>query len=54
MKKWECIVCGLIYDEEEGWPDDGIGPGTKWEDVPEDCVSPDCGVDKENFEMLEI
>ena len=37
-KKWECIVCGLIYDEAEGWPDDGIDPGTKWEDVP-DAVS---------------
>ena len=34
MKKWECIVCGLIYDEVEGWPEDGIEPGTKWEDVP--------------------
>ena len=38
MKKWECIVCGLIYDEEEGWPEDGIEPGTKWEDVPEDWI----------------
>ncbi len=28
MKKWECIICGLIYDEAEGWPDDGIAPGT--------------------------
>ena len=36
LKKWECIVCGLIYDEELGWPDDGIEPGTKWEDVPDD------------------
>ena len=34
--KWECIVCGLIYDEAEGWPEDGIEPGTKWEDVPFD------------------
>ena len=54
LKKWECIVCGLIYDEEEGWPDDGIEPGTKWEDVPEDWVCPDCGVGKEDFEMVEI
>ena len=54
MKKWECIVCGLIYDEEEGWPEDGIEPGTKWEDVPEDWVCPDCGVGKEDFEMVEI
>ena len=38
--KWECIVCGLIYDEAEGWPEDGIEPGTKWEDVPFDWVCP--------------
>ena len=38
MKKWECIVCGLVYDEKLGWPDDGIAPGTKWEDVPEDWL----------------
>ena len=42
-KKWECIVCGLIYDEELGWPDDGIEPGTAWEDVPEDWLCPECG-----------
>ena len=29
MKKWQCIVCGLIYNEADGWPDDGIAPGTK-------------------------
>ncbi len=46
FKKWECIVCGLIYDEEEGWPEDGIEPGTKWEDVPNDWMCPDCGVGK--------
>ena len=39
MKKWQCVVCGLIYDEAEGWPEDGIEPGTKWEDVPEDWVA---------------
>lgn len=53
MSKWECIVCGLIYDEKEGWPDDGIAPGTKWEDVPEDWLCPDCGVGKEDFELIE-
>ena len=35
MKKWQCIVCGLIYNEADGWPDDGIAPGTRWEDVDE-------------------
>jgi rubredoxin len=54
MKKWECIVCGLIYEEAEGWPDDGITPGTAWDDVPEDWICPDCGVGKEDFEMIEI
>jgi len=53
MSKWECIVCGLIYDEAKGWPDDGIAPGTRWEDVPEDWLCPDCGVGKEDFELLE-
>jgi rubredoxin-NAD+ reductase len=43
----------LVYDEKEGWPDDGIAPGTKWEDVPEDWLCPDCGVGKEDFELLE-
>ena len=53
MRKWECIVCGLIYDEAEGWPDDGIEPGTRWEDVPADWLCPDCGVGKEDFELIE-
>lgn len=54
MKKWECIVCGWVYDEAEGWPEDGIKPGTKWDDISEDWVCPDCGVSKEDFEMVEI
>lgn len=54
MKKWMCIICGLIYDEAEGWPSDGIAPGTRWEDVPEDWLCPDCGVGKADFEMIEI
>lgn len=53
-EKWQCIVCGLIYNEAEGWPDDGIAPGTLWQDVPEDWLCPDCGVGKSDFEMIEI
>ncbi len=52
MARWECIVCGLIYDEREGWPDDGIAPGTRWEDVPDDWTCPDCGVGKADFELV--
>ena len=54
MKKWQCVVCGQIYDESQGWPDDGIAPGTRWEDVPADWLCPDCGVGKADFEMIEI
>jgi len=54
MKKWECIVCAWIYDEEKGWPEDGIAAGTAWADVPDDWLCPECGVGKEDFEMIEI
>ena len=54
MRKWQCIVCGWIYDEAEGYEDENIAPGTRWEDVPEDFVCPECGVSKEDFEMIEI
>ena len=47
-------MCGLIYDEELGLPDDGIEPGTAWDDVPEDWLCPECGVGKEDFDMIEI
>jgi len=54
MKKYMCVVCGYVYDEETGWPDDGIAPGTLWEDVLETWVCPECGAGKSDFEMLEI
>ncbi len=54
MKKWLCVICGLIYDEALGWPDDGIVAGTRWEDVPEDWLCPECKVGKADFEMIEI
>ena len=53
MKKWECIVCGYVYDEAVGAPDDGVPPRTRWEDVPEDWLCPDCGVGKEDFEPVD-
>ena len=53
-KKYMCVVCGWIYDEERGAPDEGIAPGTLWEDVPADWQCPDCGAGREDFEMVEI
>ena len=48
--KYVCDVCGYVYDETLGDPDNGIAPGTKWEDVPEDYLCPLCGVGKDMFE----
>jgi rubredoxin len=53
-KKYMCLLCGYIYDEAEGWPDDGIAPKTLWEDVPLTWRCPDCGTTKEDFEMIEM
>lgn len=53
-RRWMCLVCGYIYDEAQGWPEDGILPGTAWEDVPEDWTCPECGASKIDFQMLEI
>jgi len=49
---WQCRICGFIYDESEGLPDEGIAPGTRWEDVPEDWECPECGVGKDEFDMV--
>jgi rubredoxin len=52
MDKWECIVCGYIYDPEKGDPDSGVEPGTPFEEVPEDWLCPDCGAGKDMFEKI--
>jgi rubredoxin len=50
MKKYECTACGYIYDPEVGDPDNGIDPGTAFEDLPDDWVCPVCSADKNMFE----
>jgi rubredoxin len=54
MKVWQCIICGFIYDEAKGLPEEGIAAGTPWESVPETWQCPDCGAGKSDFEMVEI
>jgi len=54
MKQYMCVICGFIYDEEKGSPEDSIAPGTKWENVPADWICPECGAVKEDFEMVEV
>lgn len=53
MGKYECTLCGYIYDPDEGDPENGIEPGTAFEDLPDDWVCPVCGARKEDFEEIE-
>lgn len=54
MRSWECVLCGFVYDEAQGLPEDGIAPGTRWEDVPADWTCPDCAAPKADFSELEF
>ena len=53
MEKWECLVCGYVYDQEKGDPDNGVAPGTAFEAIPDDWVCPDCGAGKDMFEKMD-
>lgn len=52
MKKYECKVCGYIYDPVDGDPDNGVAPRTTFEDLPEDWVCPLCSAEKDEFEAI--
>jgi len=53
VKKYKCTVCGYVYDPAVGDPDNGVAPGTAFEDIPDTWVCPECGVSKEDFEVVE-
>lgn len=53
MKKYICLPCGYIYDPKIGDLDEGIEPGTSFEELPEDWVCPVCGEDTEHFAPIE-
>lgn len=52
FRKYKCKTCGHIYDEQLGDPRQGIAPGTRWEDVPEDWGCPKCGAIKAMFTLM--
>ena len=54
FKQWVCVICGWVYDEAAGLPDEGIAPGTRWADVPADWRCPLCDVGKEDFALVEF
>jgi len=53
MDKYICQVCGYVYDPDNGDPDNGIEPGTAFEDLPDDWTCPVCGASKDEFEKEE-
>ena len=50
MKKYTCVVCAYEYDPTAGDPDNGVAPGTAFEDIPDDWTCPVCGAGKDQFE----
>ena len=53
-KIWACNICEYVYNEELGDEEHGLPPGTRWEDIPDDWICPDCEVGKDHFEMREV
>ena len=53
MQKYECQVCGYVYDPEQGDDTSGIAPGTSFGDLPDDWICPVCGADKSQFSPIE-
>ncbi|WP_130836343.1 rubredoxin [Lachnoclostridium sp. Marseille-P6806] len=51
--KYVCDICGWVYDEAEGAPDQGIAAGTKFDDLDDDFVCPICGVGRDSFSQAE-
>jgi rubredoxin len=52
-RRFKCLNCGFVYDEELGWPDEGIAAGTRWDEVPDDWICPECGSEKRDFTMID-
>ena len=50
-RTYKCLNCGELYEEEHGCPDLDVPPGTRWEDLPDDWICPQCGSDKRDFEL---
>ena len=54
FRVYRCGACGFSYSEREGLDDDGLAPGTRWQDVPDSWTCPDCGTPKSEFTVNEI
>lgn len=54
LREYVCVVCGFVYREADGMPEEGFVPGTSWEDIPASWVCPECGATKDEFEMVVV
>ncbi len=54
FRVWQCRTCGWLFDEKAGDAMEGIAPGTRWADLPDDWVCPFCGTPKADFDMVEL
>ncbi len=54
FRVWQCLLCAFSYDEAKGMPDEGVAPGTRWEDVPDSWSCPDCAASKADFDMVVV
>jgi rubredoxin len=52
MRQFRCTICDHIYDEAKGDPETGLAPGTRFEDIPDDWMCPECGATKGDFELI--
>ena len=53
FQRYKCLNCSHIYDEAEGDPDSGLAPGTRWLDVPDDWICPECGSEKRDYVLID-
>jgi rubredoxin len=53
-KSWVCLICGWVYNEQDGLPAEGIAPGTRFSDIPDDWRCPECDVTKAEFAAVEF
>lgn len=53
MEKWQCSICGYVYDPRNGDPEHNVTPGTPFDKLPDDWTCPECGAGKDLFEKVE-
>ncbi|CAA0110621.1 Rubredoxin [Zhongshania aliphaticivorans] len=53
MRRYQCRFCSHVYDENLGDPDSGIAPGTRWDDIPDGWMCPECGAEKSDYDLIE-